>query len=135
MLHLYRGVNQQKDILIIQGFKTILPKDQSHVRTFETHLYTTSDMYKLFENLYTNRCGHPFAKLYNTQIIQQNQIYFIEQIHYAEDVMFMLTYMCYIKAIQTLDGTTTTIISETIPILYHKEYFLLSLNISAMKHI
>lgn len=104
LLHLYRGVNQQKDILIIQGFKTILPKDQSHVRTFETHLYTTSDMYKLFENLYTNRCGHPFAKLYNTQIIQQNQIYFIEQIHYAEDVMFMLTYMCYIKAIQTLDG-------------------------------
>lgn len=104
LLHLYQGAGLQKDILIIHGFKTILPKGQFRVRTFGTHLYTTSDMYKLFEDLYTNRSGHPFAKLYNTQIVRQNQIRFIEQIHYAEDVMFMLTYMCHIHAIQTLDG-------------------------------
>ncbi len=104
LLHLYQGVNRQKDILVIQGFKTILPPKQSHIRAFETHLYTASDIYQLFQELNINRSGYPFAKLYNTQIIQQNRIRFIEQIHYAEDVMFMLTYMCYINAIQTLGG-------------------------------
>lgn len=100
LLHLYQGVNQQKDILIIQGFKTILPKGQSRVRTFETRLYTASDMYQLFQFLNINRSGYPFAKLYNAPIIRQNQIRFIEQIHYAEDVMFMLTYMAHISVVQ-----------------------------------
>lgn len=104
LLHLYQGVSQQKDILIIQGFKTILPQKQSRIRTFRTRLYTASEIYQLFQVLNINRSGYPFAKLYNTQIVRQNQIRFIEQIHYAEDVMFMLTYMCYINAIQTLDG-------------------------------
>lgn len=102
--HLYQGTNQQNDILVVQGFKTILPKKQSRIRKFETRLYTASDIYQLFQFLNINRSGYPFAKLYNTQIVRQNQIRFIEQIHYAEDVMFMLTYMCYINAIQTLDG-------------------------------
>lgn len=102
--HLYQGANQQNDILVVQGFKTILPQKQSRVRTFGTHLYTTTDIYQLFQVLNINRSGYPFAKLYNSQIIQQHQIRFIEQIHYAEDVMFMLTYMCHINAIQTLDG-------------------------------
>lgn len=104
LLHLYQGVGLQKDILIIQGFKTILSKGLFRLRSFETHLYTTSDIYQLFLVLNINRSGYPFAKLYNTQIVRQNQIYFIEQIHYAEDVMFMFTYMCHIHAIQTLDG-------------------------------
>lgn len=102
--HLYQGANQQNDILVVQGFKTILPQKQFRVRTFGTHLYTASDIYQLFQVLNINRSGYPFAKLYNSQIIQQNQIRFIEQIHYAEDVMFMLTYMCHINALQTLDG-------------------------------
>ena len=37
--HLYQGANQQNDILVVQGFKTILPQKQSRVRTFGTHLY------------------------------------------------------------------------------------------------
>ena len=97
-------VNNQKDLLIIQGFKTFLPDNTYIDKCFTDQLYNSSEIYKTFQDLNINRCGYPFAKLYNTEIIHQNHIRFIESIHYAEDVMFMLTYLCHCSAIQTING-------------------------------
>ena len=101
---LYQVVNNQKDLLIIQGFKTFLPDNTYIDKCFTDQLYNSSEIYKTFQDLNINRCGYPFAKLYNTEIIHQNHIRFIESIHYAEDVMFMLTYLCHCSAIQTING-------------------------------
>lgn len=101
---LYRWVTPRKDLLIIQGFNTILPDNRRVAKDFVTHLYEASEVYKTFHDLHINRCGFPFGKLYNAEIIRQHHLRFVESIHYAEDVMFMLTYLTHCSAIQTVEG-------------------------------
>lgn len=101
---LYQSIGEKKDILIIQGFNTYTPDGKSTSRLFNHHFYSAAEIYKTFQNSNLNRCGFPFGKLYNRDIIRQNHIRFNEQIHYAEDVIFMLTYLCHSSAIQTVSG-------------------------------
>lgn len=101
---LYQFANIQKDILIIQGFKTFLPDNTYIDKRFTNQLYNSSEVYKTFQDLNINRCGYPFGKLYNAEIIRHHHLRFVESIHYAEDVMFMLTYLTHCSAIQTVEG-------------------------------
>lgn len=102
---LYKAVACNKqDVLIVQGFNMLAWNQAPASRMFEDCLYEKKDLYLVFKDLNLNRSGHPFAKLYNRQIIQKERIRFIKEIHYAEDVMFMLTYMCHISAIRTVCG-------------------------------
>lgn len=101
---LYQFANMQKDILIIQGFKTFLPDNTYIDKRFTNQLYNSSEIYKTFQDLNINRCGYPFGKLYNAEIIRHHHLRFVESIHYAEDVMFMLTYLTHCSAIQTVEG-------------------------------
>lgn len=101
---LYQFANMQKDILIIQGFKTFLPDNTYIDKRFTNQLYNSSEVYKTFQDLNINRCGYPFGKLYNAEIIRHHHLRFVESIHYAEDVMFMLTYLTHCSAIQTVEG-------------------------------
>lgn len=101
---LYQFANMQKDILIIQGFKTFLPDNTYIDKRFTNQLYNPSEVYKTFQDLNINRCGYPFGKLYNAEIIRHHHLRFVESIHYAEDVMFMLTYLTHCSAIQTVEG-------------------------------
>ena len=101
---LYQFANMQKDILIIQGFKTFLADNTYIDKRFTNQLYNSSEVYKTFQDLNINRCGYPFGKLYNAEIIRHHHLRFVESIHYAEDVMFMLTYLTHCSAIQTVEG-------------------------------
>lgn len=101
---LYQFANMQKDILIIQGFKTFLLDNTYIDKRFTNQLYNSSEVYKTFQDLNINRCGYPFGKLYNAEIIRHHHLRFVESIHYAEDVMFMLTYLTHCSAIQTVEG-------------------------------
>lgn len=101
---LVQHIGTQNDILIIQGYNTILPNNKCLFKDFSNRLYESTDIHLAFKDLNINRCGFPFAKLYNADIIRQHHIRFIESIHYAEDVMFMLTYLCHCSAIQTIEG-------------------------------
>lgn len=101
--NLHKAAGGQKDILIVQGFNTISPKGRQ-VRLFEEHLYSSEEIYLTFRDLSINRCGFPFGKLYNASVIRQNELRFNPGIHYAEDVIFMLTYLCHVSAIQTIGG-------------------------------
>lgn len=98
--------DQENDILIIQGFNQFCPHNITTQRIFPNYLYEQKDFHLIFRDLKINRSGYPFGKLYNTQIIHKYNIRFLEHIHYAEDVMFMLTYMCHITKVQTLSGTS-----------------------------
>ena len=105
LLHLYQAIEgDENDKLIFQGFKMVVSDKDVIYRTFKKHRYGLDDMYLVFQELKMNRSGYPFAKLYSNRIIKANQIRFIEEIHYAEDVMFMLTYMCHIAQVQTVEG-------------------------------
>ncbi len=105
LLHLYQAIEgDENDKLIFQGFKMVVSDKDIIYRTFKKHRYGLDDMYLVFQELKMNRSGYPFAKLYSNRIIKANQIRFIEEIHYAEDVMFMLTYMCHIAQVQTVEG-------------------------------
>jgi glycosyltransferase involved in cell wall biosynthesis len=101
---LHQSIGEKKDILIIQGFNTIFHNGKKEQRLFNKYFYSSTEIYKTFQDSKLNRCGFPFGKLYNKDIINQNKIRFDEQIHYAEDVMFMLTYLCHVSAIQTVSG-------------------------------
>ena len=101
--NLYKAVDDKQEKLIIQGFN-IIETHSKKTRLFDNHLYDVSHIYLAFERLHINRCGFPFAKLYNRNIIQEYYIRFNETINYAEDVIFMLTYLCHVSYIQTLEG-------------------------------
>ena len=101
--NLYEAAKEQRDVLVIQGFNTITPR-RRQVRLFGERLYSSGEIHLTFQKLNINRCGFPFGKLYNASIIRQNQIRFNPLIHYAEDVIFMLTYLCHVSAIQTIGG-------------------------------
>lgn len=100
---LYGAAGEQKDMLIIQGFNTISPRGRQ-VRLFEDRLYPSDEIYLTFRDLRINRCGFPFGKLYNASVVRQNELRFNPEIHYAEDVMFMLTYLCHVSAVRTVGG-------------------------------
>lgn len=96
--------NEEKDTLIVQGFKTILPDGKITRRSFPDRLFRAQEIGQTFMELNLHRCGFPFAKLYRRSIVEAHAIRFNEQIHYAEDVMFMLTYLCHVSAIRTVAG-------------------------------
>ena len=54
--------------------------------------------YKLYEK------GAPFAKLYKSRILKDNNIFFNPNLHFAEDCDFMLRYFIHINAITFIDS-------------------------------
>lgn len=104
--NLYKAVHKDcKELLVVQGFSFVESGKKSCERTFAGRLYDANQMYLVFQELNLNRSGFPFGKLYNNTILRQQRIRFNENIHYAEDVMFMLAYMCHITAVQTVSGS------------------------------
>ncbi len=102
--HLFMGTGSGKNLLVMQGYRMIPPKGRPFVREFKTHLYRASDIYLLFRDWQINRCGFPFGKLYNAELVRRHGIRFMEQIHYAEDAIFMLSYLCHVDAVRMMAG-------------------------------
>lgn len=102
---LYRSTSQaDPETLFMQGFKTVKNNSVRETREFPHQRFHSQEISSCFHDLLIHRSGYPFGKLYNIHIIRKHHIRFNEQIHYAEDVMFMLTYICHITTIQTLSG-------------------------------
>lgn len=100
---LYQATTLNEAQLIIQGFQTLSPH-QKQLRTFQEHIYSKDEIFLTFQELHIHRCGFPFGKLYSAAIIHEQHLRFDEQIHYAEDVMFMLQYLCFVSNIHTIEG-------------------------------
>ena len=95
---------QRPEILVVQGFRTLFARRLPEERSFETRFYPASEVYRTFRDLHIHRCGFPFGKLYNASLLRKHRIRFMESVHYAEDVLFMLTYLCHCQGIQTVGG-------------------------------
>ncbi|WP_368348857.1 glycosyltransferase family 2 protein [Parabacteroides merdae] len=98
-------VGNGNEILVVQGLKIINSNSSIELRVFENQRYETENMYLVFQELHINKFGYIAGKLYRNQIIQQEHIQFDENIYFAEDLLFMLSYMHYITVLQTIDGS------------------------------
>lgn len=103
--HLWEATNGiGTDTLVVQGFKIHTTASQPTLREFPEHTFESEEIYRTFLELNIHRSGFPFAKLYSKDIIIQHKLKFDENIHYAEDVMFMLSYLCHVTTIRTVSG-------------------------------
>lgn len=102
--NLYDEANGHPDTLIIQGFKKLYSNGKKELLCFDDETFSKDNMGVAFQERHLNRRGFICAKLYNRIILNKYHIRFHTQIHYAEDVMFMLAYICRIDKVRTIKG-------------------------------
>lgn len=69
---------------------------------FPCKTFYENEFYVLFYRVKLFCFGGPFAKLYNSDIINNHSIRFSENINYGEDLLFMLEYFQYVKIVCVL---------------------------------
>lgn len=81
--------------------------------TFKKGLYTEKNFSELFylNNISLN--GYPFCKLYNTELIQKNNIRFNNEIHFGEDLLLMIHYLSLTKKVYLSDKSHYYYVSTT----------------------
>ena len=95
--------NAVKEELIIQGFYDVYLDNDEKVITKKKHRFydlnevDIQNVKGLIVYNQLHRDGYPFCKLYNTQVIRENEIRFDQQISFAEDTLFLLKYLQFIK--------------------------------------
>ena len=90
--------------LIITGFiKEDINGPSKHEHKDE--LYTEESFHKMFEERKFCFEGYPFGKLYNIELINNNNIRFNPHVKFSEDLIFNLDYILCIKHIKFISGT------------------------------
>ena len=102
--NLYEEVNGHRDTLIMQGYTKLYTNGKKEPHCFEDETFGKGNMDVAFKERHLNRQGFMVGKLYNRSVLNQHGIRFNTKIHYAEDVMFMLTYLCHIDKVRTIKG-------------------------------
>lgn len=93
--------NPNKEMVIQSCFED--SEKKSTIKTIlPDKLYDQSSFSLLFTELHILGYGYPFAKLYKTTIIKENNLYFDTEIHFIEDLLFFLNYLQYINTLQTV---------------------------------
>ncbi|WP_163710538.1 glycosyltransferase family 2 protein [Mangrovibacterium lignilyticum] len=97
----YKGDTDYCDIFVIQDFLKEVNGQVNPNCNFPNNTFPKSLYSSLFTGTRLFRFGHPFAKLYNNNIIQEHKLRFDENIHFSEDLVFMLEYILHINTIRT----------------------------------
>lgn len=93
------ALKEDKCTFVIQGLIYEIDGQIQKKTIFYEGLYNEYKFSKLFYLNNLHMYGSPFCKLYNTQIIKNNNLRFNPLIHFGEDLLFMLTYLSYVKNI------------------------------------
>jgi len=89
--------------LVIAGINKI-KKDQNDTSfNFPNRLIDVKEQKVYLEDFPLSDYGYPFSKLFKKDILDRNQIRFIEDIHMFEDVLFLFTYIKYCDKIKLND--------------------------------
>src|SRR5690554_5396493 len=88
-----------KNTLIVQEVKKSFGKKIKVTRDYQHKTYPTNDFCNLLKNNLILFNGFPFAKLYNLNIIKDNNLYFNTDIKFAEDLIFFLDYLKHIDSV------------------------------------
>lgn len=81
------GLKKEKNGIVIDYVK------------FYNEVIDKSDMEVLFGERKIFEYGYPFSKLYRAKILNENNIRFNPDVHYAEDLLFLLEYLLHIDNI------------------------------------
>lgn len=74
-------------------------------KTFNNIIYNENNIINAIEEQDLCKRGFPWAKLYDGNVIRKHKLRFCEQVHYSEDMIFMLSYLRYCKWILFIDKT------------------------------
>jgi glycosyltransferase involved in cell wall biosynthesis len=80
--------------------------------SFREGLYNADNFSELFFINKLVACGGPVGKLYNKGIIEEQNIRFNSEIHFAEDLLFMLTYLLYVDSVYLSNKSNYYYISQ-----------------------
>ncbi len=100
---LHTAADGHEDTLTAQGFNRIYP-DHTETVEYEDELFTKENMGDAFELRHLNRQAYLWNKLFYRAHIEQHHLRFDQKIHYAEDVIFVLTYLSYVDQLHTIRG-------------------------------
>lgn len=99
--------NRVEEGIVIQGLtKVSSGKEENRLEFSEKDVVLDTDIYKLFEHrhLILGR-GFPVAKLFDSRIIKSQTITFNESIKFAEDLIFLLSYLLYANKVVYISGS------------------------------
>lgn len=102
---LHSAADGHENTLVAQGFCRIYPDHMERVE-YADELFTKENMGDAFEKRHLNRQAYLWNKIFNRALIEQHQLRFNKKIHYAEDVIFVLTYLSYVDQLHTIGGTS-----------------------------
>jgi glycosyltransferase involved in cell wall biosynthesis len=96
----------KKDVFLMQGLVQVGTEGE-YVNNiwFKQEIIDTNKMRYAFEELKIFHYGYAVAKFYNRDIIIKYNIRFNENISYAEDLLFMLSYILHVEEIILLSGS------------------------------
>lgn len=114
-------VNTKHVELVIAGLKRVSKKNTFFV-TFPDRIVGVEDRQFYLQEYPLSDSGYPVSKLFNRQILHENNIRFDRQIHMFEDVLFLFSYLLFCKKIRfcsqtsysymILNGTLSTKIND-----------------------
>ena len=100
LMDLFQAADE-KDMLVVQGLRYYsIENTETNICGFENGTYINNDILKAFSEKELHRFGGPVSKLYNKTLIEQNQIQFNTEIHFGEDLLFMLNYIESISVVK-----------------------------------
>ena len=99
-------LNEDKFTFVVQSLKNLYD-DGIEIKqsVFKEGLYSEDNFSELFSINEINKKGYSVCKLYNTEIIKDNNLKFNPEVHYCEDLIFMLSYMLFINKVFLTTGT------------------------------
>lgn len=94
------------DALVIQGFIKEFQSGFLDVVAVEERVYHPTDFSDFFHSLkFIRKMPFPFAKLFDAKIINEKQIRFNINVHYGEDLIFILDYLQYVHTIIVVNSS------------------------------
>ena len=93
--------NPDKEIVIQSCFEDT-SKESTIKCLFPDKKYNQENFARVFLQLRILGYGYPFAKLYQTDIINEHNLRFDTHIHFIEDLLFFLNYMQYMQSLHTV---------------------------------
>lgn len=96
--------NPDKEIVIQSCFEDT--ETQSTIKyLLPDEVYDSISLCSAFTKLHILGYGYPFAKLYQTNIIEEYNLRFDPNIHFIEDLLFFLNYLQYIQSLRSVSET------------------------------
>lgn len=105
--------NSEQECLIIQGLTKIYHNNATENITFDEASYDLKhSINKLLSNPRFFNHGFPVSKIFDRHIIQKFNLRFNERVHYAEDLLFMLSYIEHCKTVKYISGSQYIYLTE-----------------------